>query len=491
MPSTIPYNPSLALGNIVHHEKLAVLQSISDAQAPVDAAEDELNGLLALRRSFDMTIQELMDMDVETGDMAAQRAEVNNNIKEAAKKFAQTKIAAEKAIVPLRAKIKTVGVDLESPIDYNRTEIKTMPLSADSLKMNCQFFGYDQNKQDSKTQAGTISAFVSEETEFLGFSISSSASGAASSQVNSQYQKHEIAGTLVVSVTCTHKNAVVLAPFIIDADKAIRVWNRLYPDAMIKMDDPADVVKIAKEANTKDEKSMTLLSGATYGSCFIGMVHVLNTTTTQASEAMYSLAGKVQSQFKAGGWFANETGGFGVESTFSNDTKNLLSMQNISAHCTLVAMGSIPSIKSNEVAMGVKGFADDDGAKSMAALAKLQNATAGANNSLDAAASAARTGGQFVTLQNAKIEATLSALATIDNQNNKLLDTNSMMDALDDYIQKALAGNLGVPINYYTKPITRSELAQLWVAKYYPGKFVVPAGDDDKPTPPAPPPTNG
>ena len=46
------------------------------------------------------------------------------------------------------------------------------------------------------------------------------------------------------------------------------------------------------------------------------------------------------------------------------------------------------------------------------------------------------------------------------------------MIALEDYIDKALSGDLGMPVNYYLKPITRSELAEMWVDKYFPNKFL-------------------
>jgi hypothetical protein len=38
-----------------------------------------------------------------------------------------------------------------------------------------------------------------------------------------------------------------------------------------------------------------------------------------------------------------------------------------------------------------------------------------------------------------------------------------------------------VPINYYLKPITKAQLAQMWVAKYYPGKYLAISGDDSTP----------
>jgi hypothetical protein len=481
MPSVIPYDPSLVLGNLVPLDKLANLQAISAAQAPADAAEDELNSLISLRRSMDMTIQELINMGIEPGDdLLKESQDTGKTIRDAAVAYTKAKIEAVKAIKSLKTK-SIIDVEVESPIDYNRSDIKKMPLSADSMRMNVQYFSVDQNQQNSSTHAATVSSFVSGEVSFFGDSFSSQVSGTVSNQVNSQNAKHEIAGTLVIAVTCTHKDAVLFAPFIIDVDKGIRAWNRIYPDAMIKTDSLTNISKIASEASTPSEKSLTLLSGATYGSCFVGMVHVLNTTSTESNEEMYSLASKMQSQFKVAGWFEDASGGFGVSDSFSNDAKNLLSTQNVSAHCSLVTMGSIPSIKSNSVAMGVQSFADDDGSKSMAALMKLQNATATAQDSVDASSAAARTGKQMVVMQNSKIDAALSALAKIDDGQNKIIDTNSMMDALDDYIQKALAGNLGVPINYYLKPVTRSQLAQMWMAKYFPGKYLAISGDDSQP----------
>jgi hypothetical protein len=52
-------------------------------------------------------------------------------------------------------------------------------------------------------------------------------------------------------------------------------------------------------------------------------------------------------------------------------------------------------------------------------------------------------------------------------------------------VNKALGGNIGVPIMYYTKPVTRIQLAQMWVAKYFPGRYLAIAGDDTTPAQPA------
>ncbi|WP_164723517.1 hypothetical protein, partial [Tenacibaculum discolor] len=129
-----------------------------------------------------------------------------------------------------------------------------------------------------------------------------------------------------------------------------------------------------------------------------------------------------------------------VSSTFSDSAKNLLSTQNVTSHATLITMGIIPSIKSNQVKMAVQSFSDFDPAKTMEELATLQGATASANNTIAEGAAAARTGQQMITLKNATIKATLSGVADIDDGQNKVIDTNSMMTAMEDYVNKCVSG---------------------------------------------------
>lgn len=165
-------------------------------------------------------------------------------------------------------------------------------------------------------------------------------------------------------------------------------------------------------------------------------------------------------------------GGFGASNRFADDIKNLLSTQEVSTHCNITTRGSIPSIKANNVKMAVKEFTVFDGQSAMEKLAALQNATDTESNTLDASAEKARVGEQMISLHNSQIQGVLSGLKDIDDGENRVLDTNSMMTALEDYINKALAGELGMLINYYLKPITKSELAKMWVDKYFPNEFL-------------------
>src|SRR5207253_928092 len=118
----------------------------------------------------------------------------------------------------------------------------------------------DENEQGSQSTIANIKSYVAASTSFLGASRSMEASGAVGSQLSSQYQNHDVAGTLVITAGCTHKDAVLLAPFILDPDKAIRVWNALFPNDMIKLDSVASLTKIANDANTKEDGGFKILS---------------------------------------------------------------------------------------------------------------------------------------------------------------------------------------------------------------------------------------
>ena len=471
MPSTIPYDPSIVLGNIVDPAKLDQLTRISQRQAPIDAAENNMNSLISLKRSIDTTIKELANMSIDTRELSKKSSEINKEISEAAMAYAEEKLAGKVEIQKIQSE-SIVNASWESPIDYNRTEIKKMPLSADSMNMNVQYFSFDRNSQSSNTQSQSVGEFISSEFKFLGDEFSDQASKAAQSQIHSQYSRHDISGTLVIAVSCTHKDAALLAPCVIDTDKAIRVWNQMFHDDMLKVDDPMNIIQTAQNANTPNENALTIVSGATYGSSFVGMVHILNTQKTTSSEEMRSTMESIQAQIKTKAWFVDVSGGFGLSDQFSQDIKNLLSTQEISSHCTLTTHGSIPSIKSNQVKMAVKEFSSFDGKSAMNDLAGLQNAVASDKDSIDNSAEKARLGQEMVTLKNAQIKGVLSGLNEIDDGNNKIIDINSMMTALDDYIEKAMGGEIGMPINYYLKPITKSQLAQMWVDKYFPNKFL-------------------
>jgi hypothetical protein len=492
MPTSIPYSPSLVLGAIVDPAAMENLLAMSAVQTPIDAAQETLNSFISMKRSLDMTVQELINMSIDPKDLIKKLQEVDGDVEKAATAYATTRLEQELKLQPLRAKMQMVNSNQESPIDYNRTLIKTMALAADSLKMDAQYFSFDENEENNSNTISNIKSYVSGSTSILGSSASFDLARTAVNQVSKQRQLHKISGTLVITASCTHKAAQVLAPLYLDVDKAIRVWNRLFPSANDKIHiDEAMIQQIADQEGTPAEKSFHIISGATLGSSFVGMVHVLTTEDTTSEQDVTDRARDVASRLSLGSAIAGLKGGFGSDKDVAQDIKAMLSKQNINSHVTLITAGYIPTLKSSMVSVGVKQFANFDPNAMMTDLLKLSEFTGAEHKSVQQAATAARTKGEFVQLKTAAITSVMQGLSKLDDGQNKMLDITSMMVAFEDYVKAATGVDenvkIGVPINYYTKPITRTQLAQMWVAKYYPNKYLGISGDDTVRVPPPKP----
>jgi len=189
---------------------------------------------------------------------------------------------------------------------------------------------------------------------------------------------------------------------------------------------------------------------------------------------MGSFAASLQSQIDAGGWFAQASGGFGMNASFAENVKSLLSSQNVMSHVSMICMGVIPSIVADEVRI-----AESDPKATMEAPAGSQNPTTAVQDSLRQSADAASMGQQMITMKSSPVKATPPAPAEADDGSNKILDVNSLMTALEDYFSKVAQADSGVPINYYLKDITKDMLASMWMAKYFPGESGVAITYDD------------
>jgi len=491
MSIALPYVPNLTLGCIVDPSSMEKLLAMSDAIGKIDVAQDHLNSQISMKRSLDMTAQELAAMNIDTKMLLEKMKAVDHNIEAAASNYAKVRLEQELALQPLRAKSGMVSASYESPINWIRSELKPLDLGSDTIKLNVQYFTFDRNDESVKNQLSNIRSFVAGSTHLLGIQASGEMAASAVNQVNSQLQAHHIEGTLIVTATCTHRDVTMFAPLVIDVDKAIRVWNQMHPDPANRIvTDDWGMADISDEEGTEGEKAIHIVSGAAFGSSFVGMVHILRTETTDSSQSTSNSnnSEQIQARLRGSGWFQNLQGGFGVEDSVVSDIRRLLSRAEIDSHVTLITAGLIPTICSSEVTTTVKQFAAFDPAAMIKEMAALQNNTNAAHTSLQGAANAAMLGGQMAELKKATIKSVIGSVNKIDSEKNKVLNINSMMTAFENYIgssqndkgdpKQRFTGSL--PVQYFIKPITRSQLAHMWVNKYYPGEFRAIQGDDSQ-----------
>lgn len=489
MSTTIPYDPSLVLGNLIHENDIKQLEAIQAAEEPVNAAQNKLNDSIQAKHKLDMTLQEMVEMNVDVNDLDDFRdsiQKVGESITENASDYAKKVLKAQKDVAKLKGdggNIKITEMP-ESPIDWNKSALKQLALSSDTMIVDAQYFRNEDERDGSGAHASAVAASASATISSIwGPKFSTSAATSVKKTVLNQTSQHSIEGTLVITASCTHKQTDLFAPFVMDPEKAVYAWNWIFPDDQIQTTRPETLVQAIENVSAKgsddQKKFLSLLSGQTIGSSFVGMVHILRTEKTDSTQTSSASASKFASQFEWGGFFASGKGAFGVDSDFSNNIKNMLSTNDITSHCSLVTMGIIPSLKSNILETSISQM-KPDATEVMGQLSSIQGATDTDINSVSSEASKAKVGQQFMELNNSYIKEVVSNVTQSDKEANKIIDVNSLMTAFDDYVQKAEAGESGVPINFFVRHIDKPMIAKAWLKKFSPqDNWQLSSGDDD------------
>merc|ERR1719277_2331444 len=74
----------------------------------------------------------------------------------------------------------------------------------------------------------------------------------------------------------------------------------------------------------------------------------------------------------------------------------------------------------------------------------------------------------FTALNGNHMKDVVNNLAPLAEEKNKIIDMNSMMEALDDYVDQCRNAKCGVPINFYLSFIDKRKVASLLLDKYVP-----------------------
>ena len=476
--STIPFDPSLVLGMIIEADKIEQLQAIANLQKPVDDERDHFNALLRQKLSLDMTMRELISLDVPAKQLDALKKQIDTltgAIVKSATKLAGLvmKVEAKIANAKTAQGQKQIGEQPQSPVDFAASQLQSLPLSADTMNMDVQYFRYDENEESSHSTANSISTFVGAKvSSWLGSETYGAQAGAAAHDAStSAVNNHNVFGTLVIVANCTSREAQVFSPLVLDPDVAADSYVVWSGDDMPVESVPAmKELALGKLSGKKEKAGMPVISGASYGSSFVGFVHFEKLEDTSSSQSSSSASSQARAEVEADLFFESISGSFGVDAQTAASVKNLLSTSNIQSHCSLITMGLIPSIKSNGVKSAVMTMGNDP-KENMEQLAKIQGASDASVASLAGGGSEAKTGQSIEQMKSDYISAVVSSVGKLDEQTNQVIDLNSLMVALDDYVMKAGDGKTGVPINYYVKYVSKKDIAKAWMEKYYPDRL--------------------
>ena len=137
MSTTIPYDPSLVLGNLIHENDIKQLEAIQAAEEPVNAAQNRLNDSIQAKHKLDMTLQEMVEMNVDVNDLDDFRdsiQKVGESITENASDYGKAVLKAQKDVAKLKANISLSKLKLLKILNSLPIVIELSP-SKDSLEL--------------------------------------------------------------------------------------------------------------------------------------------------------------------------------------------------------------------------------------------------------------------------------------------------------------------------------------------------------------------
>jgi hypothetical protein len=471
MPTSIPFDPSLSLGAVVAPEKLELLEQIAEAQAPAEAAREAFDAAVMSQRSLEMSLAEMANLDVDVTPLLESMERVRKTVQETGKRLVEARVESLDKVSGLRAKLPQISGRLESPIDYERSDVKPFPFANDSLQLDVQYFTYDGDAGRDESTLKAIRSFVANATSELGPDSSSNIAATASKQAAKTRDNQTLDSTLIIAATCTHSNSAVLSPLVLDVDKTVRIWNRIHPDEALPIGDVPGMQRAADAEEGKSSKTISILTAVNRGSSFVGMIHFLRQEDGPDSDAaLDELLQKMEMRAKAGLWLSSINGRIGIEDGFSEEIKRALGNLEVRTTVNMNVVGVIPSITSNSVNVAVKEYL------AMGAEQAEQASDADTNATVNSKIRETQEETRGVALEGERMRQIMSGLRKIDDGSDQVINVNSLMTAFDNYLAEAREGRSGAPISFFLKTLTASQIADLWLARS--GES---AGDDSAP----------
>lgn len=454
MPINISYHhPSLQVGSVVEPKLLNLFKQLNDLQQQIDTAHNALNSLIMTKRSLEMTVNELSDMQVNTTPIVSELKTLDAKITKAATDYMHIRISNEALIQEKQTEMQQTEVSSLTKliIDFNASVYKARPFAADSLNLDSQYFSFGTNIQDD--MIANVEKFVRNSTQQIP-SIGDKTAQAVSTQLMNQMQNHSISGTLIIVASCHHRNIGIFEPLVIDPVKAMQMWNNLHPLNPIN---PVSSFSIPEVKGDKD--SLSVITGATYGSSFVGMVHILKSDKIQMTD-YEKIKGRINQKLKFGGWLANVTGSFGINEDVLKDMQAIINDNSINSHVSVITVGAIPSLKADSKFSEYK--VDDQFERKLMALENDGKTTMGME------AEIAKQRALIINIEKARTAQIMDRMHTFDEKSNSTLNINSLMTAFNNYIETIGKENIivGAPISFSIQELTKNDIVKLLVKQF-------------------------
>eukprot|EP00548_Thalassiothrix_antarctica_P015737 CAMPEP_0194165218 /NCGR_PEP_ID=MMETSP0154-20130528/1206_1 /TAXON_ID=1049557 /ORGANISM="Thalassiothrix antarctica, Strain L6-D1" /LENGTH=520 /DNA_ID=CAMNT_0038875599 /DNA_START=59 /DNA_END=1621 /DNA_ORIENTATION=- len=507
----------LILGQLVDPALVEGVAEMAHAELPEKLADQKLQKLIQSRYKLKGVLKQMEgfikkeDHKEKLQGLRDEIINVDTKIATAAQQLVEETIAGFKTKKKLRKqqKKKRIGMNIESPIDFGLSGVESFPIAFDGMDFDVQYFRNEENTDNSRSETGGekkedkgksegshnfaskvakfAAEFVSEKVEDASsdpemisdgldttLATRSHVENTVNDSLSHQSSHHQIAGTLVIVARCTHQNADIISPCILDSSKLMTAWNYTFPEnqlSTLRQELYDFVFNEENEPPKQGDDALHLLTGCTRGSSFVGMAHTIKTETTKSGQTGTDTAKTIRIIVEKEAMIGARTGQTGRRmENAAKLVQNLMSSAQIFNHCTLITQGIIPNIAASEVVTTVQELSPTPG-DLLKGLKAIQDASGDADlegMQERGKIQEAKKGSQFLQQSNEFAASTVSAVVGKEAVTNQVIDANSLMTAFTDYITKAQAGECGVPIGFMMQKINKYDVAKAYIRSVYP-----------------------
>jgi|GEM_PF-3285889 len=459
MSFSIPYDhPALVLGHLVPPSLLAMLDKVRAIQARTDAALERMHSLMSMRRGLTMTLSEMTSLGVDVKELEARIEGLNQAIAQAASDYIAKRLDNDAAIQAERDRIAELDLSglLESPLDYSQVDLTRKALASDNLQIDIQYFKHLGSDGGGGAVRSRVEQMVRDNTAGLPQQASKLANQAGA-MVAQQQDSHDLVGTLVITANATHRSVAMLNPVKLDVQKAIDAWNESFASAALRLNvaDPIAMAKVASQTRGDAvDKVLTLLTGVTYGSSFVGMIHLVRNRMSPAGLSDAEVAAMVE-RLRVGTVINGQTGGLGAEQSVLDEVRQMISDQGFTAHVSILVNGALTTPAAKNVEKLV------DRAIHVPSRLPFSGMGTALGETVAHAARAAQTAAQAEAGKVAGLAATLNS---VDKGSDASIDLSTLFTAFDNYLEAITKPeSAGAPIGFYVKRISAAQIAREWL----------------------------
>jgi len=407
----VQYDPALYLGCFIKKEHFKWLQDVSKLHHEIEAEKDCVDNMKKSLEEFEIMKYELGALEEKDAqeELDTMGKDIQKDLMDAQMNYIKTSNKNYKSIAKLAREKGQVSYGVESAIDWEKSALKSFPVSADTMKCDAKWFNYDSQNGSASQHAEEIGGHIKASLSKGMFSGGADIAYQSSKNQQEMNSTDQVLSTLVITCMCTHKNATTISPLVLDPEKLKNAWNTAFPDS--------------GDGKPEEGSTLYMVSGASYASALVGTVTFKNESKKTSSLDENETKASFEANLGISAIFSANADG---HKNTVDSVMNMLANQTVSVSINLYCAGCIINLEKQQLYSQVK------------LLEQLDTKHLGN-----------------------KMTELLQALQQGKTTETSVLNATTLMNAFDNYLSLASAGDtsaFGVPINYFLRPITKQTI---------------------------------